>query len=47
MQTSDEYLPLLTSQSWWDETLKGLEKLFRIDLDFKPEVFACQKALVR
>ncbi len=29
------YLPLLTSTSWWSETLSSLEAIFALDSDFK------------
>jgi len=40
-------LPLLTSNSWWIETFKGLEKLFRIDPDFDEKMWRNQKAVMR
>lgn len=46
-ETADQYLPLLTSPTWWDETLRGLERLSRIDKDFKAGMWKKQKAVVR
>ncbi|TPX37338.1 hypothetical protein SeMB42_g06929 [Synchytrium endobioticum] len=40
-------LPLLTSQEWWKETFDGLEKLARIDPDFKEDMWSRQKAVMR
>jgi len=40
-------LPLLTSNSWWIETFKGLEQLFRIDPDFDEKMWKNQKAVMR
>ncbi|ORY22307.1 hypothetical protein LY90DRAFT_515622 [Neocallimastix californiae] len=40
-------LSLLTSNSWWIETFKGLENLFRIDPDFDEKMWKNQKAVMR
>ncbi|TPX30436.1 hypothetical protein SmJEL517_g05998 [Synchytrium microbalum] len=40
-------LPLLTSQEWWKDTFDGLELLFRIDPDFKENMWLRQKAVIR
>ncbi|KAI9095117.1 phosphatidylinositol 3 and 4-kinase-domain-containing protein [Phlyctochytrium arcticum] len=40
-------LHLLTSPSWWRETMEGLEKLFRIDSDFSESMWRKQRAVVR
>ena len=41
------FLPYLTSATWWDITIRDLERLFALDQGFKPSVFAKQKALIR
>jgi len=38
---------LLTSNSWWIETFKGLEQLFRIDPNFNEKMWRNQKAVMR
>lgn len=38
--TRNHFLPLLTSKSWWEETTFQLEKLFAVDPDFHPKMFA-------
>jgi hypothetical protein len=39
-KTRSHFLPLLTSKSWWEETTYQLEKLFAVDPDFHPKMFA-------
>jgi hypothetical protein len=43
--TADLFLPYLTSSSWWDSCMTGLEAIFAIDSDFKPHMFAKQKGI--
>ncbi|KAJ2995424.1 hypothetical protein HDV02_000816 [Globomyces sp. JEL0801] len=45
--TSDNLLPYLTSPSWVEGTLGGLETLFSIDSDFKPKMWQKQKSVIR
>ncbi|TPX68383.1 hypothetical protein SpCBS45565_g03182 [Spizellomyces sp. 'palustris'] len=40
-------LHLLTSPTWWRETMDGLERLFRIDPDFSETMWRRQRAVVR
>jgi len=42
-----ELLPLLTSKEWWEETTFQLRKLFALDPDFHPKMFARQMAVVK
>jgi hypothetical protein len=46
-KTRDHFLPLLTSKSWWEETTFQLEKLFAVDPDFHPKMFARQLAVIK
>ncbi|KAI9207321.1 phosphatidylinositol 3 and 4-kinase-domain-containing protein [Polychytrium aggregatum] len=46
-ETREGCLHLLTSQQWWQETMRGLEQLFRLDPDFSPRMFKRQKAVIR
>lgn len=39
-KTRNHFLPLLTSKGWWEETSYQLEKLFAVDPDFHPKMFA-------
>jgi phosphatidylinositol 4-kinase type 2 len=39
-KTRNHFLPLLTSKAWWEETTYQLEKLFSVDPDFHPKMFA-------
>jgi hypothetical protein len=39
-KTRNHFLPLLTSKSWWEETTFQLGKLFAVDPDFHPKMFA-------
>lgn len=39
-KTRNHFLPLLTSKAWWSETAFLLEKLFAVDPDFHPKMFA-------
>lgn len=38
--TRNHFLPLLTSKAWWEETTFQLRKLFAVDPDFHPKMFA-------
>ncbi|KAI9004662.1 phosphatidylinositol 3 and 4-kinase-domain-containing protein [Gaertneriomyces semiglobifer] len=40
-------LHLLTSPSWWQDTMDGLERIFRIDCDFSEKMWRRQRAVVR
>jgi len=46
-RTRNHFLPLLTSKSWWEETTYQLEKLFAVDPDFHPKMFARQLAVIK
>ncbi|PPQ67287.1 hypothetical protein CVT25_005871 [Psilocybe cyanescens] len=46
-KTRSHFLPLLTSKSWWEETTFQLERLFAIDPDFHPKMFARQLAVIK
>jgi phosphatidylinositol 4-kinase type 2 len=46
-RTCNQVLPLLTSVTWWDDLLLGLERLFQIDSDFKPAMWQKQRAVIR
>ncbi|KAI8816429.1 phosphatidylinositol 3 and 4-kinase-domain-containing protein [Fimicolochytrium jonesii] len=46
-ETRMHVLHLLTSPSWWRETMDGLERLFRIDADFSERMWRKQRAVVR
>lgn len=39
-KTRSHFLPLLTSKAWWEETTFQLERLFVVDPDFHPKMFA-------
>lgn len=39
-KTRNHFLPLLTSKAWWAETTYQLERLFAVDPDFHPKMFA-------
>ena len=39
-KTRDHFLPLLTSKTWWRDTAYELRKLFAVDPDFHPKMFA-------
>lgn len=39
-KTRNHFLSLLTSKSWWEETTYQLRKLFAVDQDFHPKMFA-------
>ncbi|KAF4620550.1 hypothetical protein D9613_000667 [Agrocybe pediades] len=41
-KTRNHFLPLLTSKAWWEETTFQLEKLFSVDPDFHPKMFAAK-----
>ncbi|TFK20970.1 phosphatidyl inositol kinase [Coprinopsis marcescibilis] len=46
-KTRNHFLPLLTSKTWWEETTYQLEKLFAVDPDFHPKMFARQLAVIK
>lgn len=46
-KTRNHFLPLLTSKTWWEETTYQLEKLFSVDPDFHPKMFARQLAVIK
>ncbi|KIM31246.1 hypothetical protein M408DRAFT_320207 [Serendipita vermifera MAFF 305830] len=46
-QTRRHFLPLLSSKAWWEETTHELRKLFAIDPDFHPKMFARQMAVIK
>ncbi|KAK0504617.1 phosphatidylinositol 3 and 4-kinase-domain-containing protein [Armillaria luteobubalina] len=46
-ETRNRFLPLLTSKLWWEETTFELEKLFAVDPDFHPKMFARQLAVMK
>lgn len=39
-RTRNHFLSLLTSRAWWEETTFQLRKLFAVDPDFHPKMFA-------
>ncbi|KAF9452374.1 hypothetical protein P691DRAFT_661092 [Macrolepiota fuliginosa MF-IS2] len=43
-KTRNHFLPLLTSKAWWEETTYQLRKLFAVDPDFHPKMFAVSQA---
>ncbi|KAF9501752.1 hypothetical protein BDN71DRAFT_1438408 [Pleurotus eryngii] len=45
--TRNHFLPLLTSKAWWEETTFQLRKLFAVDPDFHPKMFARQLAVIK
>ena len=45
--TRDYFLPLLTSQQWWAETVHELRKSFAIDPDFNIRMFERQMAVMK
>ncbi|KZP34488.1 hypothetical protein FIBSPDRAFT_9716 [Athelia psychrophila] len=46
-KTRNHFLPLLTSKTWWEETTFELRKLFAVDPDFHPKMFARQLAVIK
>lgn len=46
-QTRRHFLPLLSSRAWWEETTYELKKLFAVDPDFHPKMFARQMAVIK
>jgi len=46
-QTRRHFLPLLSSKEWWAETVYDLKKLFAVDPDFHPKMFARQLAVIK
>ncbi|KAJ3142516.1 hypothetical protein HK100_002185 [Physocladia obscura] len=45
--TRDHMLYFLTSQKWWNDTLDGLERIFRIDPDFNDDMWRRQRSVIR
>jgi hypothetical protein len=45
-KTRNHFLPLLTSRAWWEETTFQLRKLFAVDPDFHPKMFAVRHPYV-
>ncbi|KAF7321461.1 PI3K/PI4K domain-containing protein [Mycena kentingensis (nom. inval.)] len=46
-QTRNHFLALLTSKEWWEDTTYELQKLFKVDPDFHPKMFARQLAVIK
>ncbi|KAH7108176.1 phosphatidylinositol 3 and 4-kinase-domain-containing protein [Auriculariales sp. MPI-PUGE-AT-0066] len=46
-KTRQAILPLLTSKEWWEETTFQLRKIFALDPDFHPKMFARQLAVIK
>jgi len=46
-RTRNHFLPLLTSKTWWEETSYQLEKLFAVDRDFHPKMFAVRNSALK
>lgn len=46
-KTRDHFLPLLTSTAWWSETQMALKRVFQVDVDFQPRMFAKQIAVMK
>nr|GAT56389.1 predicted protein [Mycena chlorophos] len=46
-KTRNHFLPMLTSKEWWEDTTYELEKLFRVDSGFHPNMFARQMAVMK
>lgn len=46
-KTRRQMLPLLTSKEWWEETTFQLRKMFALDPDFHPKMFARQLAVLK
>lgn len=46
-KTRKHFLPLLTSRAWWEETTFQLQKLFAVDPDFHPKMFAVSIPILR
>jgi len=45
--TREHFLPLLTSQQWWADTVHELRKLFGMDPDFNVRMFERQMAVMK
>jgi hypothetical protein len=45
--TANQFLPYLTSSTWWEGTLNGIATIFAIDDDFKPKMWTKQKSVIR
>ncbi|KAJ3106605.1 phosphatidyl inositol kinase [Phlyctochytrium planicorne] len=45
--TRKQILHFLTSPMWWQETLDGLERMFRIDPDFDESMWRRQRSVIR
>ncbi|KAL4722630.1 Phosphatidylinositol 4-kinase LSB6 [Fusarium chlamydosporum] len=46
-KTRDHFLPLLTSTSWWTQTVLSLKRVFQMDSDFQERMFAKQVAVMK
>ncbi|SCV56136.1 probable LSB6 LAs17 Binding protein [Fusarium fujikuroi] len=46
-KTRDHFLPLLTSTSWWTQTILALKRVFQMDVDFQERMFAKQVAVMK
>lgn len=46
-RTRDHFLPLLTSSTWWTDTVAQFRDLFSQDSDFKERMFARQMAVLK
>lgn len=46
-ETQRHLLSKLTDESWWDVTLSELEKVFKVDENFDPEMWTHQRAVIR
>ncbi|UZP42225.1 hypothetical protein NXS19_010041 [Fusarium pseudograminearum] len=46
-KTRDHFLPLLTSTSWWTQTVLSLKRVFQMDCDFQERMFAKQVAVMK
>lgn len=46
-KTRDHFLPLLTSTSWWTQTILSLKRVFQMDVDFQERMFAKQVAVMK
>ncbi|KAG7661036.1 LSB6 [[Candida] subhashii] len=47
MKTRNHYLPLLTSKTWWEETVANLKQVFIKDQDFKERMWLKQLAVLK
>lgn len=46
-QTRRHFLPLLSSKEWWEDTVYELKRLFAVDPDYHPKMFARQLAVIK